>query len=383
MLWEGDYAKTIAELMKVFAQKNKVLYVDNAYTIKDMFDGMSGKKSIPFKRAFGFENRLRKIKIDATTHIYVLTPPVVLTINFLPKSFIYKLLLKFNGWLIRKSIQRSLHQLNMTNDLINITAFSPAIGVANGRKLKEKTLIYHCYDAIEYANWLKKHGAWLEKEFMQIADAVIVTSLRLYEKKKPLSRSCFLVKNAANIELFHEGFNPVISAKKTIGYIGSIDDRLDYDLLEFLIRSMPDVDFIFVGRLVDKKGEQILRQFNNVKLEGAKDIQQLPGYLKDFSLGLIPFAKNDFNKGIYPLKINEYLAAGIPVVSTNFSYLDEFKDIISIAETKEEFKSFVEDELLNDSIEKKNTRVKVAKQNSWEHRVDQISDIINSLEKNN
>src|SRR5260221_10561379 len=211
---------------------------------------------------------------------------------------------------------------------------------------------------------------------MQMADATIVTSQGLYEKKKSLCRSCFLVKNAANIELFYQGYNPIISDKKRIGYICSIDDRLDYDLLEFLIKNMPQADFIFVGRIVDKKGEQVLRQFKNVRLEGPKPVEQLPGYIKNFSLGIIPFAKNDFNKGIYPLKINEYLAAGIPVVTSNFSYLDEFKNIIRIADNKEEFNSFVEDELLNDSIEKKNARVEVAKLNSWEHRVDQISDII-------
>src|SRR5258708_338956 len=122
-LWEGDYAKTIVELMRVFAEKNKVLYVDNAYTIKDILDGILGKKPIPFKRAFGLENRLRKINTSEHAHVYVLTPPVILTINFLPKGFIYNQLLKFNGWLVRRSVQQHLRRLNMNDDLINIVAF--------------------------------------------------------------------------------------------------------------------------------------------------------------------------------------------------------------------------------------------------------------------
>jgi len=64
---------------------------------------------------------------------------------------------------------------------------------------------------------------------------------------------------------------------------------------------------------------------------GPKKVQDLPAYLKTFSLGIIPFIKNQFTKGIYPLKINEYLAAGIPVVSTNFGYLEDFETIINIA----------------------------------------------------
>ncbi|UAY52936.1 glycosyltransferase [Ferruginibacter albus] len=381
-MWESDYAKTIAELMKVFAEQNNVLYVDNAYTIKEIVEGITGKKNIPFKRAFGLTNRVRKLKVSDKADVYVLTPPVILTINFLPKGFIYNQLLKFNGWLIRRSTKRWLRKLNMTNELVNVNAFSPGLGIVNKRMLNEKTLIYHCYDEIGAATWLKKHGEWLEKAFMQIADATIVTSQGLYEKKKEFCRSCFLVKNAANIELFNKAYNPAISSKKTVGYIGSIDERLDYELLAYAAKQLPDVDFVFVGRIVDKQGEQLLSQYNNVKLVGAKKLEELPDYVKNFSLGIIPFAINEFNKGIYPLKINEYLAAGLPVVSTNFSYLDEFKNVISIADDKEMFQNFIVAELTNDSIEKKAIRMEVAKPNTWYHRVDQFSDIITSLEKN-
>ena len=380
--WEGDYAKTIVELMSVFAKKNKVLYVDNPYTIKDLLDGIQKKKKIPFKRVLGFEKRLKKIATDYNSEIYVLMLPVTLTINFLPKGTLYNTLLNFNGWLITRSIRKYLKQLDMNHELINITAFTPAIGMVTAGKFNEKLLIYHCYDAIEAATWLKKHGADHEKEFMQVADAVVVTSQGLLEKKSALAKACYLVKNAANINLFKSAFKQELTTKKVVGYIGSIDERLDYDLLSYAIGNTPAIQYVFIGRVVDKKGEQLLRKFPNVSFEGAKSLRDLPGYVKNFSLGIIPFAQNEFNKGIYPLKINEYLAAGLPVVSTNFSYLADFTDVIHISNTKEEFKNFIEQEIATDSLQKKQERLAVAVNNSWEQRVEQFSDIIKQVEEN-
>ena len=379
-LWEGDYAKTIVELMSVFAQQNKVLYVDNPYTIKDVLVALKGKTPFPFARAFGLKPRLRKLPAGDSTFVYVLTPPVVLSINFLPRGMLYKTLLRLNGWLVRNSIRRSLATLDMRQDLINIVAFNPALGLVNKRKLKEKLLIYHCYDEINAALWLKKHGDWIEKEFMTIADAVVVTSQGLLEKKRDLCKACFLVKNAVNIELFSKGFNPEISATKTIGYIGSIDDRLDYDMLEALIKRLPEAQFVFVGRIVYKKAEEILSKYPQVVFTGPKSVDQLPGLLHGFSLGIIPFVKNEFTQGIYPLKINEYLAAGLPVVTTHFSYLNDFEKVARIADTPQDFIEYVCEELASDSLEKKNQRLLTAKGNSWQQRVEEFSGIITQLE---
>lgn len=165
-----------------------------------------------------------------------------------------------------------------------------------------------------------------------------------------------------------------------VGYIGSIDDRLDYNLIEYLIQKMQNVTFIFVGRIVDRSGERILRKYNNVLLEGNQKVTTLPNYLRKFAVGIIPFLKNEFNKGIYPLKINEYLAAGLPIVSTNFADLTEFKSVIRISESKKQFFEMIMEELDTDTIDKKNKRLQIAKVNSWEQRANEISDIIEKLE---
>ena len=380
--WEGDFAKTIVELISVVARNNKVLYVDYQFTIKDMVFSLFGKSEAPISRMLGLKNRVRKMQVEGGHFVYLLTPPPILPINFLPNGFLYRTLLKFNGWQIARAARKALKKHGLEKDLINITAFIPALGVVTAGKFNEKTILYHCYDEIEAAAWLKKHGGRHEKDFMQMADAVITTSEGLYRVKKEFAKRCFLVKNAVNFDLFKEGLTEVDTpVKKTIGYIGSIDDRVDYDLLEYLISEMKDHEFDFVGRLNYEEGKKRLSKFNNVKLSGPRPVTELPKVLKTFSVGIIPFVKNEFTKGIYPLKINEYLAAGLPVVMTHFSILDDFIHIASIAEDKYAFLQMVEAELKNDTMELKRKRQAFAAENSWEARVDEISVIIEELEK--
>ncbi len=190
-LWEGDYAKTIVELMSVFARENKILYVENAFTIKDMIFGLFGKIEFPFHRIWSNRNRLREIVLDDGVRVFVLTPPMVLPINFLPPGPIYNSLLKLNGKIVTSAIIKALKKMRMLDNLINIVSFNPAVGVKAGRKLGEELLLYHCYDTIEAADWIKKHGEQLERQMMKMADGVIVTSQGLYEKKSYWQRNVF------------------------------------------------------------------------------------------------------------------------------------------------------------------------------------------------
>lgn len=380
--WGGDYIKATVELMKEMAVHNKLLFINSPYTMKDVSDGVLNKKDTDLKRAFGLKSRIDVVKLENGGTVYVLTPPPAFTINFLPEGALYQTLLRFNCWQVLAVAKRALKKLGMQKDLINIVAFNQGMGVMTGRKYGEKTLIYHCYDEIHGAHpWLQKHGIALEDRLLKMVDGVIVTSKGLYEAKRKFTKACYIVKNAVKIDLFIKGFQPEVTAKKTVGYIGTIDERLDYDLLTHLLEEMPEVDFVFVGRVnTDFHEEDVLKKYPNAILVGAKRPEELPDYLKTFSAGIIPFAKSDFTKGIYPMKINEYLASGLPVVSTNFSYLDDFEGVISIAEDKHTFLKNLRHELANDTPELKQIRLDVARQNTWEVRAEELSGAIEQIE---
>jgi glycosyltransferase involved in cell wall biosynthesis len=377
--WEGNYAKTIVEMMKVLGQRNKVLYVDYQFTLKDVFSTLLGKSNAPIKRMYGKEPNIRKVQVTAEGVIYVYTPPPILPINFLPKGFLYDILLRFNTKIVVSGIKKALEFLRMNDPLIYVDAFNPSMGLYSVDEFKTKASIYYCYDEIAAAVWAGKHGAYLEEQFIPKVDGVIVTSQGLLASKSKLHQETHLVRNGVNFNLFNEGYTPDIPSEKIIGYIGSIDTRLDYDLLDVVITSKPNWEFHFVGRVTYPEGEKRLTKYPNVKLLGARAAEQLPAFLKTCAAGLIPFARNEFTKGIYPLKINEYLAAGLPVVMTQFSDLSEFKNIVLSSNNHEEFLQFLTIEVETDEQDKRFKRTLVAQKNSWEYRAKTFSTIIQNL----
>lgn len=367
--------------MKIFGKQNKILYVQNPFTLKDLLLALFKKnKNFPFKEVLGLKQRMRTYTSEKNGSIHVLIPPLVLTINFLPRGFFYNKLLKLNGWIVRRSVAAYLKKLKMNEDLIHIVAFNPTLGVVTARRFNEKLLLYHCYDEIKEARWMKKHGPGFEEIFMPLSDAVIVTSNGLLEKKASCCHRLYVVKNGANVNLFSRAFTNEKSLRNVVGFIGNIDDRIDFALLNFLIESLPEHEFMLIGPVQEKNKEVQLKKWRNVTLTGSKPPEELPAYLKNFSVGIIPFQKNDFTKGIYPIKINEYLAAGIPVVATNFGNLDDFSGIISIAENKKEFKTFILDEIRNDTIQMRRKRQIMANQNTWENRAEEFSSVIEEVE---
>lgn len=379
--WNANYGATIIELMKKMGEHNKVLYVQNPYTLKDFFSSLLRRdQKFPYKIVFGLSSGLKKYTANNGSEVYVVIPLLTLTINFLPPGFLHSLLLRFNGWVVRRRVKKYLRRLNMSQDLIHIVAFNPLMGAVNGRKFRESVLIYHCYDEIGHAPWMKNHGTVYENKFMKMADAVVVTSKGLLEKKSSQHKKVFLVKNGADTQLFSTAFKEQLPPTHTVGFIGSVDDRVDYDLLAYAARSLPDTKFQFIGRVLNEKQKERLEQFDNVSFIGAKSLQELPEFVKEFSVGIIPFVKNEFTKGIYPLKINEYLAAGIPVISTNFSFLEDFKGLITIAANEEEFKEGITMEIQNDNAQKRIDRKKFAMQNSWDARSEELSQVITMVE---
>jgi glycosyltransferase involved in cell wall biosynthesis len=369
--------------MKELAIDHTILFVNSPYTFKDVVDGLRKKKEVELKRAFGLKSRINKLTLPNGATVNILTPPVAFSVNFLPEGWIYQAMIKFNGWLLRLTASRALRQLNMNDRLINFVAFNQAMGVTTGRKFNEYSLIYHCYDEIHGAHfWLRKHGIALENHLLKMVDGTIVTSQGLYNSKKDLCKVCYVVKNAVNIDLFSLGYEADVHTQKVVGYIGSVDERLDYPLLVHLLESMPDTQFVFVGRITTDFGEEaVLRKYPNAILTGAKTPDELPGLLKTFSAGIIPFVKSDFTKGIYPMKINEYLAAGLPVISTDFSNLDDFIGTIQIALNKEIFLKDLQQELATDSTEKKRSRFKIAQQNTWTIRAGELMAAIEQIEE--
>lgn len=381
--WEGKYLKSTVQLMAELGKENNLLYVDYAFTYKDVFDGIRGKE-VPYKRIIGLEPRLRKLPIADGKFIHVLSLPPILPVNWIKNPDTYHRLSAWSMPKVRKAIRKAMKQLNMEAPIV-INAFNPFLGNHLIGQLNEKLHLYYCYDEIGAAEWTKNHGARLEAQFAPKTDGIITSSNTLHTNKKQLNTNAFVVKNGVNFELFSQKATayPLKEYQdkydKIIGYIGSVDHRLDYDLLEACAKNHPNLAFVFVGRINNQEGETRLKKHKNVFLLGPQSPSELHNFMQAFDLGLIPFLKNDLTAGIYPLKINEYLAAGKPVISTEFGDLDDFRDIAIIAKNPSEFVAAISAELEADSTEKQDHRIQIASQNSWAARAERFGNIINTL----
>ena len=370
--WEGTFVKSTVELMKYMAQRHRVLFVDYNYTYKDVMMSLLKKSQAPVRRIFGLQNRLQKTKAANDGTLWLLTLPPVFPVNFIKNKKLYVFIQRINVHIIRRSILKATRKLQFTQSVV-VNAWNPQIGTFLYQKLHEKLNVYYCFDEISVGPWTKEHGAYTEKQFLQMADVCIVSSYGLYQTKAPLTKQCFVVHNGVNFDLFRTGYSFPKKQPVVIGFIGMIAGRIDFSILEEIARHFPEAtlmlvgDVAFDGRSVDQEVSQ-LKIHSNVVFTGAQPSEKLPHYLKSFHIGIIPNVKNTQTAAVYPMKINEYLAAGIPVVTTDFAPLDEFAGYITVARSTAGFIQGIEQELTSDNDQKRQARQEIARRNSWDNR---------------
>lgn len=377
--WEGDYMKSTVSLMSELAKQHDVLYVDYPYTWKDIILSILGReKTASVPRILGVQPRLRSLRLSAGQTIHLLTLPPFVPANWMSSERNYDRLLGLNGRLALRAIRKAMKDLQFQDPIV-VNAFNPALGNVLQGKLGEQGLIYYCYDEISAAQWISKHGTRHERKFLALVDLTIVTSTGLQKNKSPNTSNCVLVKNGVSLALF-KGDIPRTSKKRPrIGYLGSLDERIDLPLLERLIKAYPNCDFQFVGRVVLPELHERLKRFSNVALLGPQRPERLGALVAGFDVGLIPFKKNRLTVGIYPLKINEYLAMGTPVISTDFADLSDFEGVAWIGKTPEEFIRLVQEALLENSIAAIAQRKAFARSNAWSARAKALDQAIDQV----
>ncbi|PTB89919.1 group 1 glycosyl transferase, partial [Marivirga lumbricoides] len=148
----------------------------------------------------------------------------------------------------------------------------------------------------------------------------------------------------------------------------------DIELICSILNNHSDKTLVIVG-LISLKDEILekLESYNNILFISPKPIEALPAYLCYSDCAIIPFKINELTNSIYPLKINEYLAMGIPVVSTKFSEdIIQFSEVISLANNKNDFCQHIDFEIIEDNEQKQVKRKEAAKNNTWKKRVEQF-----------
>ncbi|MEO1713356.1 MAG: glycosyltransferase [Bacteroidota bacterium] len=381
--WEGNYVKSTVQLMKAIAPHEQVLFVDYPYTYKDMAVKLLRRKGYAkVRRLTGALPRLRTEHLPEGGSINILSLPPMIPTNWLPQGVLLDQALKFNLERMKAEVWSAMNQLEMHHPVV-INAFNPVFGQGLVRAFNPILEIYYCYDEISAAPWQKRHGAWAEKAYAQKVDGIICSSAALQETKRALNPNCMVVNNGVEASFIDRlaACDPLAAnrAQKVIGYVGSIDSRIDLELILPVIEAFANYTFRFVGRINSSEVESALKKCHNVELLGPKPLDELPEHLASFDVGIIPFKVDDFTAGIYPMKMNEYLAAGLPVVSTNFGDMSSFQELARLGNNAGEFIHHIEESIKQNNRAIQIERKAFAAQNTWVQRGEQFRNLLEEM----
>ncbi len=248
-----------------------------------------------------------------------------------------------NRRLVVSQIRRALRRLRRPHQAVQLWMFAPDVDYLAGA-FDEECLVYYCVDEFSrFEGFDAQAIAAAERRLIDKADCVITTSAHLYDSKSALHPNVHLVRHGVDHAHFARAVGRDLPVPEPIrdirgpiaGFVGVVLHWLDLALLEGVARALPDVSFVIVGQcLVDVSR---LAALGNVHFVGQQPYDDLPAYAAAFDVGLIPFVRSPLTDNVNPIKLREYLAAGLPAVSTNLPEVRHFAPHVRIADDVSSF----------------------------------------------
>lgn len=377
--WFGNYAKSTVQILERLAATNNVMFVEYPYTLKDIYATLRGRQQAPVRRMLRLDKALRIIETNSSTRVYNLVLPPNIPVFFLKNETLFKFFFRFNIFIYKNAVRKAITKAGFDNPIV-ITAYNPVYGNRLLGKLGEKAHIYYCYDGVE-SGFFGQRIFGIEDEFARRVDGIITTSDFLNNAKSKFNPNCFVVKNGVDFPVFVKHAKKQVHqrVKKKVGFIGSLDPRFDIDIVEFAVSRLAHYDFEFTGDMRNQAMKSRLEKYPNVKFFNPVKPEEVPALLADCDAGMIPYIVNDVNRNIYPLKINEFLSVGVPLVMTPFASLPEFDGLVSISTDAQSFVLKLVEEIESDTEAKIVRRIEFASGNSWEARTQLFANYVEAI----
>jgi glycosyltransferase involved in cell wall biosynthesis len=364
--WQGDPTSK-KHIMRILSKQNRVIWV-NSIGVRRPTVSAYDLHRIVYK--------LRRIVSgcrEVEPNIFVLDPPVLP----LPGVVLAE---RLNRFILAARLRQLCRRLGMDRPLL--WTFQPNVNWLLG-SLNERLVIYHCVDDhSELPGVSKEVIAGMERDLVRQADIVLTTAEKLCAERRAINPRTYFIPHGVDAAHFSRALDPKTAVaseirtlpKPVIGFFGLLADWVDLDMIGALARARPKWSFALVGKA--QTDLHAVQGLSNVHLIGQRPYSALPGYCRGFDVGVIPFRMNELTLRVNPLKLREYLAAGLPVVSTPLPEVVRYQGVVHIATNREGFLEEIEAALKERTSEGDRARVTMMQSEGWEARVDEMSRLV-------
>jgi glycosyltransferase involved in cell wall biosynthesis len=369
--WE-DLWQSRHQIMLALAQRHKVIFVSPPFSLSEVL-ARPKEGSLPKS---GLIHRQAKLYTLVFSRL-------------LFRIYRYPKLEKLISYLRRRKVQRVMKKLDFQDTVLFIwhPQFAELVGT-----LGEALACYYVDDEFSaYAGDSEQRVKEIllqEDGLLRRADLVFANGTVLLNSKNRYG-NVINVPMTADFELFSRSRlpeTPVPQELETIphpriGYIGNLNDKVDFALLVQLATERPDWSYILVGPTnirgaAVRSDFEALERLPNVFVLGSKSRESLPGYIKGFDVCTMCYRQHGWANSVYPLKLHEYLASGKPCIGSGLASLREFSEVVQIAETPQEWIAAIQLAIVDKDPKRVERRVQVAYENRLETRIDMIEKAI-------
>ena len=284
---------------------------------------------------------------------------------------------------VKKSINKAILLLEMENPIL-LLQNPMAIGAVDSVKCSQ-----FVFDAID--NWLYHPQMANIKELVkrnynyvdQNADMIITVSEAL-TKTFVKNKNIHWVSNGVDIDYFSDAFKTEKTDVRVVGYVGKIQDRVDFDLVEKCLKKFSKVLFVFLGPVYSqqKRIRGLKKKYSNIVFRGDVHYTKLPQEMKEFDIAIIPHKVDNFTNSMNPLKLYEYLSAGKQVVTTAVAGVDGISENVYLSANDDEFIENLQKAL--DSLESSDCKAisdSIPAEYTWKNKSELMLELMSSLQE--